>query len=997
VSADARQFLQAVIPWPTPGQGYVNLHDHLPGGPFKGVAVESIDAFMAALEKARAKERNLYFCISQQREAKPNGVGLMAIRNRLNATTLKAVCIDLDVGEEKGYATQKEALTALARFIKVALLPPPSAVVASGSGGFHVYWISSVPLIPAVWQIYADQLRALFDIHGLKVADPGCTTDAARVFRVPDTKNYKWNPPRNVSLLKLGGEYDFAAIFKVAAQAPATAAPPSGGFQVPARYQGKKVELLGRGAEPPPLAIAADVIPHCPFLLNTLRTGGKDRPEPQWRWALRCASFMEDGEKIAHKLSEGDDRYSVGETNRKFDEAVNAKEKYGWPSCATIAGLGTPECKTCPHFKRQSTPFKLQTAVLKESGKVSVPAKPTGPWWNALPHGYAFDKKEQLITCQLLKKKGSHDDDGDDDEKKKDKFETVPLFRTKIVAKPWVSDHPVGLNFKVQLDQEKVVDSFIPMVEFTRSKIMVALFREHIIPNSKIAPARFEDFMGSFVERMNSYINTVDQTPYGWVDKEGANTDDLPVGFCYGGSIFTNKGETLPTPFTDDLLKLQYKPCGKEERWHEAANLILKQNKPELEIILASAFAAPLMRFTGQPGAMVVVYSDASGAHKSTASKIGAAVWGHPLKSREVHGSSWKGSVKRLGVTRNLLGQWDDMQEIKEIKALADTALTLCQGHEGTKLQADREFHETGDWLTLCLACMNQSFVAWLIANTSTPVARLARVFEIKYEKQLGEGVINTLDADRMVGALERNYGGVGLKYAELLANNAAEIKELVKAENEALLASLGPIATADNSKTRYWLCACTTILAGTRLANEMGIELHYDAIKARLVKAFYENLSREKEEAPEHGSIDNTSNAMARLLRHFGDNNTLWTFQAEGGLKKGSVPVEVKIVAQPDRGDTIDCQAVTLQRELRISESATKDWCQKNNTNYDALKKGLRKHFGVDNQRHRVTLGAGTKYARMPQKILIIPVPEGSIFEEFLFARGGKTENQIS
>ncbi len=124
---DTRAFLSRVVAWPEPGSGYINLHTHLPGAPFKGVAVENIDAFLRALEKARETSENIYFCLSQQREAKPNGAKLLAIRNRLNATAMKAVWLDIDVGKGKPYATTEEAAHALKKFLESAKLAQPSA------------------------------------------------------------------------------------------------------------------------------------------------------------------------------------------------------------------------------------------------------------------------------------------------------------------------------------------------------------------------------------------------------------------------------------------------------------------------------------------------------------------------------------------------------------------------------------------------------------------------------------------------------------------------------------------------------------------------------------------------------------------------------------------------------------------------------------------------------------------------------------------------------
>src|SRR5262245_17605609 len=112
MNADAiREFMSRVVPWPKSDEpGYINLHTHLPGGPFDGVAVQTVDQFMREVEKARERERNLYFCLSQQSKAKSNGDGrLHAIRNQLNATALRAIWIDLDVGPDKPYTTSQQA------------------------------------------------------------------------------------------------------------------------------------------------------------------------------------------------------------------------------------------------------------------------------------------------------------------------------------------------------------------------------------------------------------------------------------------------------------------------------------------------------------------------------------------------------------------------------------------------------------------------------------------------------------------------------------------------------------------------------------------------------------------------------------------------------------------------------------------------------------------------------------------------------------------------
>jgi Protein of unknown function (DUF3987) len=87
---------------------------------------------------------------------------------------------------------------ALDKFIKDAGLPKPSAIVNTG-GGAHVYFILDRALPPGEWQPLANALAEAARRHGLK-ADLQVTVDSARILRIPDTSNKKYDPPRPVEL-----------------------------------------------------------------------------------------------------------------------------------------------------------------------------------------------------------------------------------------------------------------------------------------------------------------------------------------------------------------------------------------------------------------------------------------------------------------------------------------------------------------------------------------------------------------------------------------------------------------------------------------------------------------------------------------------------------------------------------------------------------------------------------------------------------------------------
>ena len=97
-----------------------------------------------------------------------------------------------------GFRMILEAEADLARVAREAGLPPPSFTIASGNG-LHVWWLFASTLPPEVWMQAASRLAAVLRGHGL-VFDTCCTTDLARVLRVPSTANWKSGEPREVRL-----------------------------------------------------------------------------------------------------------------------------------------------------------------------------------------------------------------------------------------------------------------------------------------------------------------------------------------------------------------------------------------------------------------------------------------------------------------------------------------------------------------------------------------------------------------------------------------------------------------------------------------------------------------------------------------------------------------------------------------------------------------------------------------------------------------------------
>jgi hypothetical protein len=308
------------------------------------------------------------------------------VRKAANATAVKAIWVDIDVGpSEPGkkpkYPDLPTALKAILHFIAVTKLPPPSAIVYSG-GGIHIYWISKTSMTPQEWQPYAGGLKNLLLANNI-LADTGLTTDIARILRVPGTKNFKYNPPADVTIAPMSLiMYDFATALPMLP-------PLAGPVLNPTASAAAKPSLFAEGVDPktfgPPhpafaafkdnlnegigpeehLLKAEPIFQQCGFYREALLNAGANNDQPQWNLAILGTTFMEMGDDIAHRISSGHGSYSKDDTQTFFDRKMDERldRGIGYPSCATIAGTGCQACKTCPLLGKVRSPLNIRPVV----------------------------------------------------------------------------------------------------------------------------------------------------------------------------------------------------------------------------------------------------------------------------------------------------------------------------------------------------------------------------------------------------------------------------------------------------------------------------------------------------------------------------------------------------------------------------------------------------------------------------------------------------------
>lgn len=374
--SDARGFIERVVPW-TPG-AYINIHHFIdekkPDGTYqmRGVPVQSVDEFITEVVRLTKKKevRDPYFCTSSQsktgtRTNKKTGKEfIVAERAAENAVELKSFFIDLDIGKVKngkpeGYQTAEEARAGLRAFLELTELPPPNISVGSGSGGSHLYWTLEEPMRVAEWLPYAHALVAAALEAGLKF-DSGCTIDAARILRIPDTLNYKSSPPNPV-VLKHIDNHDFPN-----AQILGCLEPLKKAVTGKRKSQPDINDELSAGIEREyPAREINKIAEQCEWIKHSLETGGADNDNFLRRYAFQIATECQEPRETAWALMCNRETLSRGEFDLEFDRATKEREdgKAKPATCATIKLAGVKQCAGCKYADKGLMPQNLPGVV----------------------------------------------------------------------------------------------------------------------------------------------------------------------------------------------------------------------------------------------------------------------------------------------------------------------------------------------------------------------------------------------------------------------------------------------------------------------------------------------------------------------------------------------------------------------------------------------------------------------------------------------------------
>jgi hypothetical protein len=259
-------------------------------------------------------------------------------------------------------------------------------------------------------------------------------------------------------------------------------------------------------------------------------------------------------------------------------------------------------------------------------------------------------------------------------------------------------------------------------------------------------------------------------------------------------------------------------PTGTLEKWQEVFNLYGRPGLEGAAFAAATAFGAPLLKFSGQRGAIINLVNTHSGTGKTTTLHMCNSVWGHPEKLCAKKDDTFNSKVFKLGVFCNLPVTFDEMSNT-EPKQLSEIAYLITQGTGKDRMKASTNELRVNltSWQTIALCSSNHSFYEKLEFLKDTPQGEMMRIIEYSLDYS---NAIDTETGKQMFDhQLLENYGHAGDIYARYLVRNYEEVKGVYLSIQNTIDTHLKL-----TQRERFWSATAAANITGIKVANHIGL-----------------------------------------------------------------------------------------------------------------------------------------------------------------------------
>ena len=337
-----------------------------------------------------------------------------------------------------------------------------------------------------------------------------------------------------------------------------------------------------------------------------------------------------------------------------------------------------------------------------------------------------------------------------------------------------------------------------------------------ILPKGEQKPVKV--FIMSWMTHLQTTKKFIQPQGFGWAGKN----------FVFGNEMYTPNGPE--NAYRGNTIDEKYQRVGDLQPWLDALPLV--QGNPVLEVVVASAFAAPLVSLACDYSPTLSVYSHQSGYGKSTAMKIAQAVWGDPRTGMSMLDDTENSVNKKTTSLKHLPMYWDEMKTKDQIDKLVRVVFATAQGRSKARLNRNSNQMAIGSATTLLTVASNHGIASAVYRATEGTDAGGLRVFEIEVPP-----LVTTVSAsvsETLIIKLNENYGSAGAIYADFIVRNRAAVEKIIATISDDLEQTFH-----FDTRERFWKNTMVTLIAGASLANAAGLtKLDTNAIRACLYEA---------------------------------------------------------------------------------------------------------------------------------------------------------------
>ena len=776
----------------------------LSNGSMRSAFAETLDDLISLTDNFAAEGGDVY--------VSPNSFSGFSRQSKY-ASRAKSFFIDLDVGENKEYASQLEALEHLDQVVTKTGMPYPTLV--NSGVGVQAYWILDQDISVEEWRPVADALKQFCIAQGLKI-DAVVTADASRLMRCPDTFNYKTQPPSPTYLIS--EEITLRSLAEIVSVLnPGTVAPPKP--QEPVAVS-QILADVPRGLDEATAAVGKkpydDIESHYADIVEkSLADRGcaqikrlLEFPEKQdyneWFWGLSIAVRCVDGEQAIHDFSKGHPQYTPQDTIAKANETLKVS---GPQKCSIIETIYPGGCEGCPYRGSIGSPLALGRRVKTlppEKMPSDVPELPEevapytwsegGIWYTPPPEMAKNGKWVQADPYLICRN----------------------IFYP--VARMYGKQDGAVLVMRAVLAKDPDREFDLPVKHISGNDKFREILGTHdltpIHPNPNMV-----NRMADYTLRWNEYLKGIQsadimQTQMGWTEDRAS--------FVMGNREVTYDGEVRKTAAAMAIKKLAslLTPVGSYEKWQASANALNGEGMEHIALGLFTGFGSPLMEFTNTPG-VTVCFTGESGAGKSGTLYSGLSIWGDPqMLAPQERGATQNALVQRYLTLKNILMGVDEVHNILP-ETLSNFIFMVSTGKGKIRMysshNAERDLESQAK--LICMMNSNSDLNMLLKVNKANPEGEYARFIQFMFRKP-DIFVSNPDEAPRIINPFNSNYGYAGVEYLKALYNlGLDQVAERVEYWGKRFDASYGK-----HTRYRFYRSFISSSFAGADIANKAGI-----------------------------------------------------------------------------------------------------------------------------------------------------------------------------